>query len=135
MVQKSKKAFIIIWSLILLAFLIGLIEITIVLVGASHENILSLLGVLTALMWFLSVFVGFFLTYLMIGPWLLNKHDHRSFRESYIGLNAIFIESELITLALKNDDPSIYRTRKLISFSKYSVVINLVLCIIFFALS
>lgn len=135
MTEKSKLAFIIIWSFILLSYLIGLFEIIFVLVSVPFENVLSLLGTIASIILFLSFFVGFFLSYLMIGPWIFKKHGHKSFCESYIGLNVIFTESELKDLAGKVDDPSIVRTRKLISFSKYTIVISLILTILFFVLS
>lgn len=72
----------------------------------------------------------------MIGPWLLAKHGRRSFRDSYLWItNCLYTEIELKDLRTAVDDPSIAKTLNLISFSKYSIIVSLIMLATFFVLA
>lgn len=136
MINNSKKTFFTIWTFILICFSIQFLGIASEMIKNSYQNIFSLLGVISLLIWFLSFFVGYFVSHLMIGPWLLAKHGRRSLKDSYLIMsNCLYAETELKDLRTVIDDPSIVKTLKLINFSKYSIVVSLIMMVIFFILA
>jgi hypothetical protein len=136
MTDNSKKAFFTIWTFILICFSIQFLGIASEMIKSSYQNIFSLLGVISLLILSLSIYVGYFISHLMIGPWLLAKHGRRNLKDSYLMMsNCLYAETELKDLRTVIDDPSIVKTLKLINFCKYSIIISLIMMVLFFILS
>ena len=75
--------------------------------------------------------IGYLFTHLVLGPWLMNKHNKRKYHESVLWFgNVLKIEYDLKELFSITKDSAVLYTLKLIRFSKYSIVILLVLFII-----
>ena len=136
MKNKTKIAFVLIWSLILIPIGIQFSHIAVLLINSSSNDLFALMGVISGLIFFITFFVGYIVSHVMIAPWLLSKHGIRSLKESYVWMgNCLFAEVELRKLSLEVDDPNITRTMKLITFSKYSIVLAIVGIVTFFALA
>lgn len=90
MTNNSKIVFFTIWAFILLCFSIQFLSIASEMIKISYQNIFSLLGVISLLFFFLSFIVGYFVSHLMIGPWLSAKHGRRRLKDSYLIMMVIF---------------------------------------------
>ena len=127
--KSAKKIFIIIWALLLINFAANFLLIGFELIKAS-ESLFAYLTTISSLILFGSFFTGL-LIYLVAGPWLLKKHEIKTFTESYLWLNWIYTEIELKKLEPSIGDLSVKRTVTALKICKLGIVIGLILLPIF----
>ncbi len=96
-------------------------------------NLYGYLMILSLILLGSSFFIGYPFCYFVVSPMLFKKYGKQSVWESF--LNFYNIEKELKELAACVNDQAVFRTIKVISICKYSIIINLILFIVFSALN
>ena len=99
-------------------------------------NIWGYLMTISLWLFFVSFLVGYPVSYFIIGPRLLKKNNLRGVKQTVFWFgNALNIEHDLNSLALKTNDLQVLQLIKLIKYSKFSIIMNLILFIIFAVLN
>ena len=125
----SKRLFIIIWTLISISYAVNFLRIFFAWMKGS-ESLFAYLTSITLIILSVSFFTGFYI-YLMVGPWLLNKHGIKSFRESYLGFNWIYSEIDIKKFEPTITDPSFKKTLIALKACKVGIVLGVLLLPLF----
>lgn len=99
-----------------------------------NSELYSDLMVISGIIFFITLIVGYVICYFIITPILLVKHKGRSFIEAafWEGIQA---ENHLKDIAVEKNDRVAVQALKIINASKYIIIISLILFIVFAVMS